>query len=132
MRWRPSSPRSRFCALISSAALAAVLAPLPAGAFAADKGIQTDMTWGAGNQTQTANAMQDVGAHWTRITLSWHDVESRQGSYSLSTVDSAVSLSRARGIKVLMNVVETPSWETGSSDKRTPPKNMADFAKFVG
>jgi hypothetical protein len=134
MRWLPSSPKSGIRAFPVAAALAAVAA-LPGAASAADKGINTDMTWGAGNVTQTAAAMQDIGARWNRITLSWQQVETRQGTYSssaLSQVDNAISASHARGVKALINVVETPSWETGSSDKRTPPRSMSDYARFVG
>jgi len=33
---------------------------------------------------------------------------------------------------VIVDVVDTPSWETGSSDEHTPPANPNDYAAFVG
>jgi hypothetical protein len=109
---------------------------LASPALGADKGIDTDLTWGIGskNQTRTADMMKDVGAGWTRVVISWHDMEPNQGSYSsslLSATDNAVNLSQARGIHVLINFVDAPTWATGSSANSTPPRNNADFAHFV-
>jgi hypothetical protein len=122
---------------LAAAALTLALAAMAGEASAAVKGIDTDITWGTNvpTQRQTANLMQDAGAGWVRETISWHDVETKPRSYSrsvLSATDNAVSLARARGIHVLMDVSEAPSWETGSSDKNTPPRNNADFARFLG
>jgi hypothetical protein len=61
-------------------------------------------------------------------------MEPNQGSYSsslLSATDNAVNLSQARGIHVLINFVDAPTWATGSSANSTPPRNNADFAHFV-
>src|SRR5213075_596017 len=77
---------------ISAIALVAILL-FPSGAFGAQKGINTDITWGAGSQTQTADATSDVGAGWTRITLSWYEAEPNQGHYdssALNEVDNAI------------------------------------------
>ena len=36
------------------------------------------------------------------------------------------------GTKVILDVVDTPEWETGSSDEHTPPANPHEYAAFVG
>ena len=36
------------------------------------------------------------------------------------------------GTKVILDVVDTPEWETGSSNEHTPPANPHDYAAFVG
>jgi hypothetical protein len=94
------------------------------------------MTWGVSGKTQTttADSMTDLGAQWTRLVVSWHDLEPTKGSYSsslLSATDNAVNLSRARGIHVLIDFVDAPAWASGSSVNSTPPRNNADFTHFV-
>src|SRR3954454_25371952 len=66
--------------------------------------------------------------------MSWHDVETSKGNYStkkLSQIDNAVSLARARGINIVMDVYQSPQWASGSSDKEAPPQNPQDYANFV-
>src|SRR5207248_1353337 len=122
----------RFAAL----AFAVVAIAAPSSAFGAAKGLETDITWGVSSSAQTtdANDMADLGVGWTRIVLSWHDVETSKGSYSsskLAAIDSAVNLARARGINVDMDVVEAPQWASGTSNKNAPPQNPQDYANFV-
>src|SRR5882757_4696628 len=68
--------RRLFVAFVALAVLVGVLV-LPAVSSAAEKGLVTDMSWGtsSGTQDQTAAAMKDVGATWTRVNLSWSDIE---------------------------------------------------------
>ena len=33
---------------------------------------------------------------------------------------------------MILDVVDSPEWETGSSDEHMPPANPADYAAFVG
>jgi hypothetical protein len=122
----------RRLAAIAVAVYALACAP----ALAAQRGIETDMTWGMDSQTQarSAAAVHDLGAAWVRLTLSWNQAEPSRGVYSasyLAEVDNAVSLLRANGARVLVDVGEAPSWETGSSNKDTPPTNDGDYASFV-
>ncbi len=37
-----------------------------------------------------------------------------------------------KGTKVIVDVVNTPQWETGSSNPAMPPSNPADYARFAG
>ena len=123
--------------LASALAVAAIAAlSAPAAASAAAKGMDTDLTWGTSSSTQqqTVATLQDAGATWTRLTISWHDVETSPGQYNASTlaaVDNAVSLARARGINVDIDVLAAPGWETGSSNQYAPPARTADYANFI-
>jgi hypothetical protein len=112
------------------------LAAGPSAASAAQKGLDTDLDWGTNSttQTQTANVVQDSGATWTRLTISWADAEPQAGKYSssyLSSLDNAVSLMQARGVHIEVFVYESPQWETGNSNPDAPPAHNADFASFL-
>jgi hypothetical protein len=123
----------------AAVALAAVLITmaLPGSAFGAAKGIETDISWGgvsSSTQTQDANAMADLGTNWTRITMSWHDAEPSKGSISstyLTQFDNAVNLAKWKGQNVIVDVYQSPSWASGTSDPDAPPSNPADYASFI-
>jgi polysaccharide biosynthesis protein PslG len=126
----------RGAASLSATLLVLAAIALPNAAFGAAKGIQTDMTWGVsnGDQQTDANLLRDVGAQWTRLTVSWHDAEPTRGSYSssyLSAVDRAVSLSQGAGVHVLLDIYEAPQWASGTSNKNAPPQNPQDYANFA-
>jgi hypothetical protein len=126
----------RLAVAVSVAAIT-LLAPLFGGvAGAADKGLQTDITWGTSpaDQIRTAGLIKDVGAQWVRLDVSWADAEPQPGVYDATTLamtDTAVNLVRASGAKILMMIDQSPTWESGNSNKDAPPSNMADYAKFV-
>ena len=135
---RPSkSPRRRILAPLALVLACTGLA-LPAPALGAAKGIESEISWWVSNgtQTQDANAMRDLGAGWTRITVSWHDAEETKGSYSssyLAILDRSVQLARQNGMNVIMTVYQTPQWASGTSDPEAPPQtsHYADYASFV-
>ena len=96
------SARSLASAL-AVAAIAALSAPAAAGAAA--KGMDTDLTWGTSSSTQqqTVATLQDARASWTRLTISWHDVETSPGQYSasaLAAVDNAVAMAEVAKLDV--------------------------------
>jgi hypothetical protein len=131
-----SQRSSRGVASLSATVLVLAAIAVPHAAFGAAKGIQTDMTWGVsnGDQQSDANALRDLGAQWTRLTLSWHEAEPSRGSYSssyLSAVDRAVSLSQGAGAHVLLDIYEAPQWASGTSNKNAPPQNPQDYANFA-
>ena len=64
----------------------ALFAALAVPASAAQKGVQTDLTSGLnGNKrSRTVAGVQDLGANWMRLTMSWSEIEqSGKGSYSM-------------------------------------------------
>jgi hypothetical protein len=64
----------------------------------------------------------------------WPDFEPSRGVFASNWFASYEQAFHAlpAGAKVLLDVVDTPAWETGSSDEHTPPANPSDYAAFVG
>ncbi|MDX6605634.1 MAG: polysaccharide biosynthesis protein PslG [Solirubrobacterales bacterium] len=134
------TPQKRFALaplLGVSLMLAALLAiVVPSFARAAEPGVVSDLSWGisSAQKQQTATAMTDAGVRWTRIGLGWHDMEPSKGSYSswnLQDEDAAVAAARAAGVKVILDVIETPQWASGSTNKYAAPRNPQDLADFM-
>ncbi len=75
-----------------------------------------------------------LGTHWVRIFATWPDLEPSPGAFSTVWLSSYEKLFNElpAGTKVIVDVVDSPQWETGSSDEHTPPANPQDFAAFVG
>ena len=110
----------------------------PAGAQAAETGVVPDLSWGISNsaQDQTGAALQDVGAGWVRMSMSWSNwVEPSDNSYggsALSHFDRAVNIAEAAGYKIIIMVEESPSWARDTSNKNAPPRDNAELAEFMG
>ncbi len=85
------------------------------------------------NQSQMA-AVSTLGTHWVRIFATWPDLEPSRGSFSPFWLNYYDQLFRSlpAKTKVIVDVVNSPSWETGSSDEHTPPANANDYGAFVG
>ena len=127
-------PRS----LILRAAFMAVLSLCCAApAHAAQPGIVPDLTWGVSSsvQDQTAADMEELGADWARLNISWSDwTEPSKGSYSNSafnSIDRGIDLARAAGYRVMITVEESPAWARESEIKNHPPDDNADLADFM-
>src|SRR4051794_4292868 len=108
----------------------------PSSAAALEPGVVSDLSWGisATDKQKTADAMVDAHARWTRIGLGWRNLEPSKGSYSsqyLQEQDAAVQAARAAGVKVILDVVESPQWASGSTNKLAPPRNPQDLADFM-
>ena len=112
---------------VCAAATCLLGAAAPAGA--AEAGVVLP-----GPTTEASPAIAALGTHWVRMFLTWPDLEPSRGVYArdwLENYERAIS-SLPPGSKVLLDVVNSPSWETGSSDEHTPPANPQDYAAFVG
>ncbi|HEX8104492.1 MAG TPA: cellulase family glycosylhydrolase, partial [Solirubrobacteraceae bacterium] len=127
--------RSRTLLAVCAAAVAA-LAGAPA-AQAVEPGLVTDLSWGtpAADQDRTAGLISDLGARWVRVEINWREAEPAPGQYhawSFEQYDRAVKLARDAGAKVVIMVGKSPEWASGSADAGTPPRDPADYARFVG
>ncbi|HEV2785125.1 MAG TPA: cellulase family glycosylhydrolase [Solirubrobacteraceae bacterium] len=106
-------------------------------AQAAEKGLQTDLTWSApaADEPRTIAALEGTGVQWIRLDISWRKTERTRGVYDageLAMTDRAMHLAAQAGAKIIMAVSETPAWASGSTAINTPPRDNADFANFVG
>ena len=102
--------------------------------MAAEKGVETDMTWGTNGPTrdQTAAGVKSLGAKWMRLTMAWHDIETAKGSYkNLAHYDDAFTRAQASGAKIVVTVYTAPEWASGTNERESPPLNPADYADFV-
>ena len=132
----PFSLFSRWFVGFAALVVLLVVLVLPAVSLAAEKGLVTDMSWGTSSSTQdqTVAAMRDVGAKWSRVNLSWSDIEKSQGSYSASAVsmyDGVVQRSVNAGVKVIIMVDRAPGWASGSGNIEAPASDPAKFASFI-
>ena len=132
------APKSRIRDLAGVAGLILVTLAviLPASAQAAEKGVVPDLTWAtsSADQDKTAAALSDVGAKWVRLTANWADAEPSKGQYNswwLAQYDRAVQLARNAGARIVIVSYQSPSWASGSSNKETPPRDPADYARFM-
>ncbi len=117
-------------ALIVGALLALVVGVLsPVAAPAAEPGVVL-----ADAGAPHIHDLKALGARWVRVFATWSDLEPSPGYYAPNWLGAYEKLFHElpRGTKVLVDVVGTPRWETGSSDEHTPPANPNDYGAFVG
>ncbi len=78
--------------------------------------------------------LRTLGTHWVRVFATWPDLEPTPGDYAPNWLSAYEKLFHElpAGTKVIVDVVGTPQWETGSTDEHTPPANPEDYAAFVG
>ena len=116
---------SLLAACVTAAAAGGVAGP----ALGAEPGVVlTDPT-----QAQAAD-MTSLGTHWVRVFATWPDLEPARGVFAqnwLAYYDELFAELPA-GTKVIVDVVDSPSWETGSGDEHMPPANPDEYAAFVG
>jgi hypothetical protein len=97
--------------------------------LAAEPGV--GLTPGSASQIADVHAL---GTHWVRMFLTWPDIEPARGVFAANWIASYEQTFRAlpAGTKVILDVVDSPAWETGSSDEHMPPANPQDYAAFLG
>jgi hypothetical protein len=74
-----------------------------------------------------------LGAHWVRVFAPWKFFEPSRGVHAsnwLWTYDQMLS-SVPSGTHVILDVVGTPAWESGTSAGNAPPGNAADYASLL-
>jgi hypothetical protein len=113
--------------LLAAALIALATAPPPAPAA------EPGAAMSAPNAAQVA-AVKTLDLHWVRVFATWPDLEPQPGAYSPNWLASYEQLfhSLPEGTKVIVDVVGSPRWETGSTDEHTPPANPQDYAAFLG
>ncbi|HWX97254.1 MAG TPA: cellulase family glycosylhydrolase [Solirubrobacteraceae bacterium] len=80
------------------------------------------------------NEVKALGTHWVRMFLTWPDLQPSRGVWAPNWVayyEQAFSALPA-GTKVILDVVNSPRWETGSTNEHTPPAKPSEYAAFIG
>ena len=101
-------------------------------------GVQFHGMWSMYSDAQRAaalDAMAAAGVRWVRIDMAWRGFE-EQGrgvisQWYVKRADSVVDMARARGMKVLVTLLDTPAWANGGQSKNVPPTDVADYARFT-
>ncbi len=128
--WRAAVSRARLLLVGVLSALAMLAASvLAAPARAAEPGVAVP-----GPGALHVADIKAVGTHWVRMFVTWPDIEPAPGVYStswLTSYEQALS-QMPSGTKVIFDVVDSPQWETGSSNEHTPPANPQDYARMIG
>jgi hypothetical protein len=125
-----SRVRRRLAEVLLIGVLSAALGGAAASpALAAEAGVGLSSP----NGPQVAD-VRALGVHWVRVFATWPDLEPQRGVVAANWVASYEQLFRSlpAGTKVIIDVVDTPRWETGSSNEHTPPANPNDYAAFLG
>ena len=136
------SPRSlpRFLKLVLGTALTVLVAGVVASssevlgtpsASAAEPGLNVGGNFFS--STPTFNAITQSGARYVRFFMFWSTIEPSPGRYdegTLKAYERALS-NLPPGTRALIVVVGAPSWANGSSDIHAPPRDPADYARFV-
>jgi hypothetical protein len=114
--------------LVTGAFLGVSLAFGVSSAGAADAGIGVNQP-----DTVQLGALRSLGAHWMRMFISWRTAQPTRAPVSAATLAGYEQLFSGLppGTKVILDVVNSPQWETGSSDEHAPPANPNDYAAFV-
>ena len=127
----------RRCVLVALTVAAVVGLSAAPSAHAVEMGLVTDLTWGASDADKEREyaVLDDLGARWIRLTANWAEIERERGSYnawSLEQIDTAVRRNLAAGRRVVLMVNGAPQWASGSAYHDTPPRDVTDYARFVG
>jgi Cellulase (glycosyl hydrolase family 5) len=79
-------------------------------------------------------SVRALGTHWVRMFVSWRALQPAPGAIAPSVLASYEQsfAQLPAGTRVILDVVDTPRWETGSADEHAPPVAPSDYAAFVG
>lgn len=97
-------------------------------------GINDHPVWLRESRDVAFDLIEGSNVQALRIDVPWDVVEPAKGSYStlrLGLLDDYVNRAAAAGIEVLMIPSDSPSWASGTSDRRAPPLRNSDYADFV-
>ncbi len=124
--------RTLRLAIASIAVLVLVMSFAGAPAQAAESGVVVNGQTGLSPQSD--GLLAGLGVGWVRGFVPWTTFEPNPGRLNESQIAALESGIAAlpKGTKVLLDVVNTPQWESGSPNPVMPPHNPADYARFVG
>jgi hypothetical protein len=79
--------------------------------------------------------VESLGLGWVKQQVKWANFEGAPGEMDWSGFDVVVDAANNRGIKVLLSVVDAPTWArtyAGNPEYGAPPDDLAVFADFLG
>jgi hypothetical protein len=129
--------RVALAVALTGALLAGVagFAPSPAEAAGGPRfGVAAHLLWDTLPQVRSdLDRMKAAGMTYVRFDVSWKNSEPARGEYRyLTKLDAIIRAIKARGMRLTMTVIETPSWANGGAGAFAPPTDVQDYARFVG
>ncbi len=85
-------------------------------------------------RAEVLHKLSKAGFEEVRISLSWDKVETRQGAYTWSKLDSLIKAVEKQGLSMILLSNTTPTWARRDVCKTSagcPPQNPADYAEFM-
>jgi len=132
---RRSRRRTAQIAACSAAASLTALAiaggVAPSGALAAEPGVV--LNGPEGLAPQAISYVRALDVPWVRLFVSWQTYEPTRGALSPAAVAGLEQgLAGLRpGTHVILDVLDSPEWASGSSNPATPPRSPSDYGAFV-
>lgn len=78
------------------------------------------------------DAAARTDARWIRVHIDWHAIEKVKGKFDWGYVDHWIDGARARGMRVLGLITNTPDWaKAPGTALYAPPIDPADYAAFA-
>jgi hypothetical protein len=116
---------------IPSAVVALMLVFAGAPAQAVETGVVINGPEGL--TPQAVGEVAGLGVGWVRVFAPWSTFEATRGHLNEAEIDSmeAGLAALPKGTKVIVDVVDTPEWESGSTNPAMPPRDPADYARFL-
>jgi beta-xylosidase len=100
-------------------------------------GINTQLLWFTPEiYVKQLEALKALGLSWVRIDLHWNYLEPSYGNYSLSSMDTMVSILKQMNISADIYLLGSTPFDTSAppgtaNENSYPPKNYNDFAAFM-
>ena len=104
----------------------------------ADFGYGIEVFMNVSSTAATASQISQLGVDWVKIDVSWADIESLQGEFDYTALDTTVETLDALGINILLNVYNAPAWTRENYVLNQllhlnsgPPEDFATFGLFM-
>lgn len=79
-----------------------------------------------------AGQIVELGMHWTKVRVSWRDMEPMEGSINFTRLDEIVGALAANDLQILLTVSSAPDWARSNPVESGPPDNFDNYAAFMG
>jgi len=91
---------------------------------------------GGGNVDYMMGQVNNLGLGWIKQQVRWADIERNPGEMDWDAIDWVVDSANEKGLKVMLSVVDAPSWLRSSylddNVEGAPPDDLVECADFMG
>jgi LysM repeat protein len=87
------------------------------------------------NTDYTVEQVSSLGLGWLKQQVRWGDMEGTRGQISWSGLDAVVNAANAKGLNLMLSVVDAPDWSRSyfdSDPEGAPPDDYGLLAEFLG